>query len=109
MSFDLLRKASRSADSLLRVGTGILADSALWQLEARIQLRDEAPPPVPTGPSLDETGGLSEAERLNLCERLVIASPEPHRHLAWVPARTCNGLARLVPFWESESTPESVS
>ncbi len=81
---NMLSRADRSVNSTMRVAEGVLADGALWQLEARLLLGDEHVTADLVWPSPDAAGGLTEDERETLCERLVVAAPEPRQHVVWV-------------------------
>lgn len=81
---DLLRHAERSVDSIVRVIEGVLADGALWQLEARILLGDVAASAEFGWPLPDAAGGLTADERAALCGRVVAAPPGERHHVVWV-------------------------
>lgn len=81
---DLLRRAERSVDSMVRVIEGVLADGALWQLEARTLLGDVAASAEFVWPLPDAAGGLTADQRAALCGRLVAAPPGERHHVVWV-------------------------
>jgi len=81
---DHLRRAQCSVDSIVRVIEGVLADRALWQLEARLLLGDVTATAELVGPPPDTVGGMAPDERIALCERLVVAPPVERHHVVWV-------------------------
>jgi hypothetical protein len=80
--WQLVRAADRNTRSLSFRLDGVLNDSARDVQIVRVQLGDIPAPGAWPGP--DDSAGLSEVDRLDLCRRLVTSPPTFGRHVVWV-------------------------
>jgi hypothetical protein len=80
----LLRAAGASARSIGQLLAGILHDSAAFVAEAKDQLGEISPDADRPWPRQDTPAGLSETERLALCERMLQAPPRAADHVVWL-------------------------
>jgi hypothetical protein len=82
--WQLIRAADRNTQDLGRLLAGVLDDKGLVVEMARVRLGD-IPDPGPEGWSRPhQPAGLTEPERLSLCQRLLATPPTPAHHVVWV-------------------------